>query len=69
MVLEVFERDGGFDLYAGAFDTVYWGSVAVVFIVSDRCIEKTVDVSSSSPSSLGRVGRDLDASNSPFLIA
>lgn len=67
-VFEVFDRSG-FVLYEGVFARVYGGSVAVVCIVSDRCSEKTVDVSSSSPSSLGSVGRDLEASNSPFLMA
>lgn len=68
MVFEVFDRSG-FVLYEGVFARVYGGSVAVVCIVSDRCREKTVDVSSSSSWSLGSVGRDLEASNSPFLMA
>jgi hypothetical protein len=68
-VFEVLDRAGGFVLYEGVFERVYGGRVAVVCIVSDRCREKTDVVSSSSPPSLGSVGRDLDASNSPFLMA
>jgi hypothetical protein len=67
-VFVVFDRDGAFDVYDGAFEAEYAGSVVFVLIVSDRCSERAVDVS-SSPLSFGRVGRVFDASYSPFLIA
>ena len=68
-VLFEFDRDGVLDVYDGAFEAEYGGRVVFVFIVSVRCKEKTVEVSSLSPASLGSVGRAFAASNSPFFIA